>query len=178
MKSAAHKQRQLRSRALLTGSCCWGLALVIAAACVCVIWLFLWPRTQETATPVSREDAKGCPIPLPPSAQNVQYQVFRQWIVYRELVRFDAPVQDCVNYIDQVYKHARSRFGAPAFEYSSIPQEMRVPDEYLQFLRKRVPQWFDVWNIRKGLQTTAGGGYCPRVWIDTERGTFFYMLTD
>jgi hypothetical protein len=55
---------------------------------------------------------------------------------------------------------------------------MRVPDDYLQFLRKLVPPWFDVWNIRKGLETTAGGSYCPRVWIDTERGTFYYMLTD
>src|SRR4051812_33992433 len=41
-------------------------------------------------------------FPLPASAHNIYYGIYGEWQAYTLIVRFDAPVQDCIKHIDTV----------------------------------------------------------------------------
>jgi len=45
---------------------------------------------------------KNIDFPLPASAHNINYAMYADWQTYQRLVRFQAPVQDCIRHIDVV----------------------------------------------------------------------------
>ena len=68
--------------------------------------------------PLSYEDAskrKDIDFPLPASSQDIYYGMYADWQAYERLVRFKAPVQDCLSQIaaviawdDKIYSRTSS----------------------------------------------------------------------
>lgn len=66
------------------------------------------------------------------------------------------------------------------------PSDLRQASETSRPLEQapRHPQflldvpWFDIENIKDGLSAGTGGPLVPTVWVDSQRGVFYYMVTD
>lgn len=144
------------------------VSFFIIAACKFI------PRVNRTTKALSLEDAREkCPIALPDGAANIRFFERGQWIAYTSLVKFEAPVEICK-------QHARNLLESHNMENSD-----RNPiSTQLQKLSSRptkktfYTEWFDVHNIEKGLCGGKIGSHCPQIWIDEERGIFYYCYTD
>ncbi|MDY7011409.1 MAG: hypothetical protein SVV80_11765 [Planctomycetota bacterium] len=142
-----------------------------------LVWEIGFPHRDYTSGPVPLAEANGCPIPLPGSARNIQFYKWRQWNLFVEYVRFEASPQECLGHMQKVLEHWRSVFSAPDYPDHEPPKDIEeTPTEALgeQF----DVTWFDVQNIRKGKIAGGGGSGVPMIWVDTERGVFYYRLTD
>jgi len=148
--------------------------LVILAS---FVWAIFLPHETKTSQSVSLDHAGGCPIPLPPTASNIQFYKHVQFNFFSEFVRFEAPVDDCIKHIESVraawgkeFDYLRYRF-EPARSLDEPPMPQTLAQE-------RGVTWFDPHNIRKGLTAGGGGSGIPNIWVDTERGVFYYELSD
>ncbi len=155
----------------------WVVPLVVAVTFALLWQTPLIPRYSSSGGPVSVERARRrCPIPLPASARNVQYKTFRFWVAYEEYVRFEAPVEDCVAHVPVVIRQWNADSPSDLRQTSETPQPLEQAPRHPGMLLD-VP-WFDVENIKKGLSAGAGGPLVPTVWVDSQRGVFYYMVTD
>ena len=107
---------------------------------------------------------------------NIRVARFSQWTAYEIFVRFEAPKADCVAFAERIIaahdrEHARS---APvAFAEFEGPVERSVASTpHLE------TEWFDIQAIRHGVVGGSGPSHSPKVWIDTDRGVFYYKQTD
>jgi hypothetical protein len=132
------------------------------------VWSLFHETIEETRGPVTREKAlKHCIISLPESARDVQYA----WVVggmqyTQQYVRFEAPVDDCYAQAKRIL-----RTNQPTFSKTSRPLG---PPSCEQLHTK----WFDVDKIAEGVVAGDGSDHGPQIWIDTQRGVFYYYLTD
>ena len=160
----------------------WGLGAkiglgVIGLLILLAIWGLFFARKSQTNGPVSLEKAKACPIPLPPTARNVQHATWTHFHLFEEYVRFEAPVDDCKAHVQVVFDEWRKTFSDPGH---------REPDPLTEMRSRPLPVksaqldlcWFDVHNIRNGLVGGGGGSGRPMIWIDLDQGIFYYRLTD
>jgi hypothetical protein len=136
----------------------------------------------QTRGPVSVVQARACPIALPVTARNIQYRKYRHWVAFKDCVRFEAPVEDCI-------AHTRRVVGPGALKpYPDSPAWMPAgkdgkPDAELQaiWLASQAPRyapWFDLASTKRGLTGGEGGSSQAQVWIDLDRGVFYYAMTD
>ncbi len=153
------------------------LGLLVAGSLL-FAWTMCVPHTRQIDAPVSLAQAEGCPIPLPPTARNIRYRLRRQWIELDETVRFEAPVDVCIAHADTVIKACQARFGSEYPVEQKTLAKMHPPEGAMNSYRSSSPAWFDVWNIVNGLEAGGGGTLRPKIWIDTDRGVFYYQLTD
>jgi len=147
---------------------------VLCAGCV---WAIFLPHETKTSQPVTLDHAGGCPIPLPPTAHSIQFYERSQFNFFSEFVRFEAPVDDCIEHVQSVraawgkeVDYLRDRFG-PLRSLAEPPPARTIAQE-------RGVTWFDPQNIREGLAAGGGGSGIPMIWVDTERGVFYYELSD
>lgn len=86
----------------------------------------------------------------------------------KEYIRFEAPVDQCVFFAENVLKAQLGNVGADAtlrsFDGSDVPRSDPRPLDV---------SWFDVRRVRRGL--IGGQQYGPRVWVDLDRGVFYYQ---
>ena len=150
---------------------------VVFVALAGVVWGIFFPHETKTSGPVSLDRAQDCPIPLPPSARNIQFYKWYPFNFFIEFVRFEAPVEDCMGHVETVLAVWRKDF-----DYlSDLPKpvsDLEEPPRLHAFAKERGVAWFDPHSIRKGVSASGGGSGVPMIWVDTERGVFYYMLTD
>ena len=150
---------------------------VFLAVPVFFAWALFYPHVAKTSGPVSLEQAEDCPIPLPKGAKNIRFYSRMQFNFFVEFVRFEAPVTVCRQHIGpalsawgETFDYLRDE-AEPVRELDEPPRPQRYPEEY-------GVTWFDPHTIRKGVTAGGGGSGIPMIWVDTERGIFYYMLTD
>ena len=117
---------------------------------------------------------KDIDFPLPPSSRNIYHGMYADWQAYTRLVRIEAPQEDCLKHIDAVIawndkKHQRT---------SSYP---RIQVAYVAPVgagRLERASWFDPEKITRGIYTGDGSSHKPQIWIDLDRGIFYFQEMD
>lgn len=154
--------------------------IVIAAILipfVIIIWKIFIPHTTQTSQPVSLDQTKDCPIPLPPTARNIQFYRWNMLNLFCEFMKFEAPVKDCIGHIESVQAAWGKVFDDPSYKFEPV-HSLEVPPMPQSLAQDRGIMWFDPQNIRKGITAGGGDSGVPMIWVDTEHGIFYYMLTD
>jgi|SRR5882672_3461584 len=136
--------------------------------------------TSCTTRPISLEEAeKTFTFPFPRSASNIQFACYKEFLACTILVRFEAPSADCIAAVPAALDYQGFA------EINKLSDEARVlrPVSKMFFDKTQdtgplVVPWFNPDQIGVGLETGFAGSYEQKVWIDTERGIFYYRLCD
>lgn len=151
------------------------LAAMLAVPAL-LVWAIFFPHVTKTSGPVSLDQADDCPIPLPQGAKNIRFYKRFQFNFFVEFVRFEAPADVCL-------KHIRPALSAcETFDYLRDEVEpvrdLEKPPHRKFFAQEFGVTWFDPHTIRKGVTAGGGGSGIPTIWVDTERGVFYYEVSD
>ncbi len=115
---------------------------------------------------------------LPSTAQNIRYITSSVNFGGRAYIcRFEAPVQDCINYAKQLCKSCQNSdrdYEQPHF--ISISDKPEQPDLSVYGIRDF--SWFDIENMDAGLTLDMEDFHCPLIWIDTDHKVFYFWWTD
>lgn len=130
---------------------------------------------------MSREEAvkSGFAFPFPEAAKNIQFATYSFGFAYEWLVKFEAPVSVCEQHVAEVLKQHEIRWkstGMPKQEALLTEEIDHV--EYTEFGTLKPTPWFDPGSIKKCLHVGRPGCSTPEIWIDREKGVFYYRLTD
>lgn len=155
--------------------------ITIAIFCILVIVLIIFAvkvyhdlmggQTVRFDKPMSYAEATnaGFDFPLPASSHNVRFYYHSEWIEYEFAVRFEAPVEDCKKQIpivlawdDKAYNRTSSY---PIISVTNVGHQSSV-------------NWFDTDKITNGIYAGENGSHKPSIWIDQNRGIFYFMETD
>lgn len=133
-------------------------------------WQLLGARISQPDGPISaREASRFLGKPLPAAATNIRacsYSSFQEYVVY---LRFEAPSSVCVAFASDV---ASVEALEAVDKFEIIAQARQLNLEAFKDL-----SWFDL--VRANNVVGAGGGPgIPRVWVDLDRGAFYYYVTD
>jgi hypothetical protein len=129
------------------------------------------PEVTQSLTPRSRSIAKGrCPIPLPDSANNVQYAVWSFGQVTQSWIRFEAPVEESLQHAQAMLKAYDNReevtvTTTPIAEDTGVLCVLDPTEVDLS--------WFDDCQSVSGSVFRVWGDRAPVIWVDTNRGTFY-----
>ncbi len=152
-----------------------------------------------TIRPLTREQAMATlklQVPLPDDARDVQYSGAQEWQMYEFVYTFKASPASCLRHAKAVLAERDPSGGSD----SAAPPELKAIDQKsrkgfidamaepgwgkggIGLKRYRIePHWPAKWyapeKIEKGLEAVDHTN-TKRVWVDTERGVFFYEKTD
>ena len=117
---------------------------------------------------------KDIDFPLPPSSRNIYYGMYADWQAYTRLVRFEAPAADCLKHIDAVIAWNDKMYKRT----SSYPrvQVTQVAPIGAGWLDRA--SWFDPDKITRGIYTGEGSSHKPEIWVDLDRGIFYFREND
>jgi hypothetical protein len=101
----------------------------------------------------------------PDSARRVRFASFSQWVAYEAILRFEAPADDCIAVAKRVTSAGLVKIEGPSKERAFTSPHFRS-------------EWFDPESIATGFSGGARGHRSPKVWVDTDRGVFYYLVTD
>lgn len=143
-------------------------------------------RTERPLTYAEAISAGKCPISLPEKASNIQYvDFYAGYTGFAQIVRFEAPVSVCREHARKVLEtfnayvkqeSMKVSVHALAFDRSmakSLSDEARWGMEDVA----RAP-WFDTDAIRSGEIWGQNESHKPIILIDTDRGVFYFLLSD
>ena len=162
------------------------IAIVLAAilAAIGISWGMRRAREQrdpfedmkagvtQTSGPLAVSAARsGCPISLPESATNIEYAVWSLWRASQTFVRFEAPASDCLKHARTILQPHAQRAGV-SIAYTNIVGPL-VPPVVVSPKDLSIP-WFDLPRFSAGVVFEVSGGQGPAVWVDTNRGCFYY----
>jgi hypothetical protein len=160
----------LAARAALIGA---ALAVLLCGAFSAVFFYMMRDvKNEHFQPPLTVEEARhlNCPIVLPDSAQNVQFEIVSGGIQAVEiLVRFEAPVDVCKSHVQTVFNAMAGHTGRPLLvplDHTPLPEDHDMVG--------RAP-WFDVEKIRFGCEAQSNN---TQFWIDMDRGIFYCKITD
>jgi hypothetical protein len=176
-------------------------AIGIIAACAVAIGILsaAWSSDPahgetmiETRTPVPFAQATRCPIPLPTQAEAIQYKVWTCGGGLDEYAVFRAPRDVCVAHAATVFAawhkecDRRSATQPPASIPASGPALAMIATSQPSpaFLPPKsgpaptCPEWFDPESITNGLASASHASHTPDIWIDLDRGIFYYHMQD
>lgn len=113
-------------------------------------------------------------FPFPASSSEIYYGMYADWQAYTRIVRFKAPVADCVSHIDAVIawdEHmSHSKFSYPRIKVSRIDHQGAGCLE--------PAEWFTPETIKDGLYEGKDSSHTPQVWVDLDKGIFYFKETD
>ena len=132
---------------------------------------------EEIPLTVERARAKDCPIPLPDSARNVQFDFYCEFIDLDMLVRFEAPAGECRAFAQQLVDTHRTEEKRPSIKVSFESISSPPKDDLKDTEFGPVP-WFDVASISEGVTAIVPVGNYAQIWIDDKRGVFYFRQTD
>jgi hypothetical protein len=117
-------------------------------------------------------------FPLPAGAKNISFAMWGLWQGYEFYLRFEAPPEMCIEHIPVVLAKWRKENPSlsPGYE-ATVPVQITAPPSPCKSNELDI-SWFDIGNIKKGLADGEGGSHRPRIWVDTDRGVFYYCITD
>ena len=128
--------------------------------------------------PLSLADAqrrKETDFPFPASATNIHYAVYQDWQAFEYLVRFDAPLADCLATISRALTwHERGQHGATV--YQTVPLATITPLPASSWLHPVT--WWDGAVVDQGFFAGEESSHKPTIWVDSTRGIFYYRATD
>jgi hypothetical protein len=127
------------------------------------------PLTYARAT-----EENDITFPFPESAHDIYYGIYGEWQAYTMIVRFDAPVQDCIKHIDSVLAWDDRTYNRT----SSYPRVTVTHVEPVNAGFLTPTSWFTPDKIKHGIHVGEGGGHVPQIWVDLDRGTFYFRETD
>lgn len=148
----------------------WFVRVAVLGLVVWFVWLLVGFHVTESRGPITASEAESMTdLKLPPQATNIRAAQYRQWIEYAQYLRFEAPVDVCLQYASTVVPAAATQ---PADEFDLVSQARLIrPGAFEDF------SWFDLDKAQNAV--TAGGGPSqPQVWVDQNRGVFYYRKTD
>lgn len=169
------------------------LAFLACVVCVPVLYLGLaWrvrqgmqPSLIEFEGPVPLKEARRLSsLPLPDSATRIRYARYSEFIAFIEVVRFEAPLDDCRSFAETViatYNAAHPDRCLPMIRLLPMGNRMALagqpaaPNELLKPLNA---PWFVPATIRTCMIAGERGSHQPMIWIDVDRGEVYYLLTD
>ena len=115
------------------------------------------------------EARKHLSIPLPDEAKNIQFAGYREWIAAEDLMRFMAPVEVCL-------KHAAVI--SPGKQLTPLSaQELAISTRQTFGRNFKDSSWFDL-SKATNVVHVGGGSHKAEIWIDQDRGVFYYLYTD
>lgn len=122
---------------------------------------------------------KDMDFPLPASSRNIYYGMYADWQAYTRLVRFEAPVEDCLKHIDTVIAWNDKIYGRTS-SYPRVPVT-HVDSVGAAWLDKT--EWFDPEKLKRGIYVGESSGHTPEshtpeIWVDLDRGVFYFKETD
>lgn len=118
--------------------------------------------------------AKDIDFPLPSSCSNVCYAMYADWQAYTRMVRFEAPVTDCVAHIDVALKwDDRMYHRTNSYTRTRV---QRVPAVSAGWLKSA--KWFDPDKITDGIYVGPSGSHVPEIWVDLTKGVFYFIESD
>lgn len=145
------------------------IGILLGAAGCADVRRYDHPLTHDQAS-----KAKDIDFPLPASCSNVYYALYGEWVAYERLVRFEAPITDCVAHIDAVLKWD-DRIYHRTNSYTRIHVQAIAPKPTIWL--KSVP-WFDPDKITDGIYVGSVGSHVPEIWVDLTRGVFYFHEND
>lgn len=142
---------------------------VVAFVLYCV-WQFFGLHVSEPARPLTPAQAQVIlPATLPVEARNIGAAEYRQWIEFAQYARFEAPLPVCLGYAKLVVPGAALQpVGEFQLERDARPLRSEVFRDF---------SWFDL-QTASNMIGSGGGSNQPEVWIDQDRGVFYYRKTD
>ena len=154
------------------------LAGCMALFVVATVYSLIFSETHHEDVPltVTRARELGCPIPLPDSARNVQFAYYHHWIEFEMDVRFEASPEICKEHVKTVIEANAKNYKWLPHPTDLIPVTSMPPINNHDGLG--VIPWFDIDNITHGVGRSGQGSYDPDIWIDDDRGIFYYRITD
>lgn len=126
--------------------------------------------TPLTFTQAMKEKDIG--IPLPKSAHNINYAMYADGQTYERFVRFEAPVEDCIKHIDVVLAWHDKMFKRTS---SYDPRHISSVAPHGGDKTMGPTPWFDVDKTVNGLYIGEDEMLKPQIWIDLDRGIFYFM---
>jgi hypothetical protein len=132
----------------------------------------------QTPVPLSLTAAHlraDCPISLPETATNIQYAVWSLWKASQTFVRFDAPTSVCLEHARNVLQPYSQRAGVSV---SSTYVIGPLPAPFVISPKDLTVTWFDLPRFSAGMVFEVSGGRAPSVWVDTNRGCFYYAWNE
>jgi len=134
----------------------------------------LGKRYDKPLTYAQAAVEKDIKFPLPPSAHNVYYGIYGEGQAYTMIVRFDAPAQDCLTHIDAVLSWDDKIYSrTSSYPRVTVTKVERVDAGYLS-----PTPWFTPDRIKHGVHVGENGGHVPQIWVDLDKGTFYFRETD
>lgn len=113
-------------------------------------------------------------FPLPPSSSKIYYAMYGDWQAYTRIVRFEAPVDDCIRHIDTVIEWNDKMYKRT----SSYPRTKIFSVERQGAGWLEPAPWFAPETITNGLYVGESASHRPQIWIDLHRGIFYFSECD
>jgi len=127
------------------------------------------------------------PFSVPKTARWVRCSEFAYWLAYDLQVKFSAPYEDSIKTAEDILaKHrAEARVHQPDYVRIEIRDGRYLTarrEDATRFVADDLFQgskwWFHPGTIKNGLFLGERGPYVPQIWIDKERGLFYYKEAD
>ena len=140
------------------------------------------PQVQTISEPISVQRFKsetGYNL-LPTSASNIWYARSSVGLGGRAfLYRFDAPVVDCQAYAQLINQSNPDQENTNPILSPLESSPTPIDHDFLhRAYGLKAKDWFDVENIHAGWEGRGHPAHLASIWIDSERGRFYYYWTD
>jgi hypothetical protein len=114
-------------------------------------------------------------FPFPPTAHNIYYAGYSDWIAHETMIRFDAPAADCKAAMPRVIEwYERNRHWT--YPTKEISAEVHLPEPDRQFLPE--VKWWDRLTVRHGLFAGKDSSNTPQVWVDSDLERVYFFESD
>lgn len=127
----------------------------------------------QSKSPLSKTEAEvQCPIALPEGATNIQYTVWSLWQASQIFVRFEAPAGVCLQHAEVVllkYSGSPGRTVTRTNRIGPIPMPLVISSTPLNL------SWLDLPKFVAGVEFSLSTTPAPTVWVDTNRGCFYFL---
>ncbi len=143
--------------------------LFLVGACSCI------PNQTHTDAPIyelplfatAAEARKHIQVPLPDAASNIRYASYHEWVAAEVYLRFEAPVDVCLNQAAELLPKKSLSISANARANNLIPFPKSPQFKDLS--------WYDLGEVKNVVSATEGH---ISIFIDQDRGVFYYHYTD
>jgi len=157
---------------------CLSIGILVALAILGLVsYSLVFSETVVQDQPLTVERARqiGCPIPLPETATNVRFAIYRHWGEHDVYVKFKDDSTVCRNWADTAVSAyaTENHEKAPKVELQRVTTAPATPS----WGGVGPLRWFNIERIVDGA-TWSGGHDEPTIWVDDDHDLFFYRVTN
>ena len=152
------------------------LQITLLAALICLTACGPVPvkRYDKPLTYAEAIKEKDIDFPFPASSHNIYHGKYGEWQAYTRLVRFEAPAEDCLKHIDAVLAWDNKIYGrTSSYPRVQVTHVNAVGTGYLG-----PTPWFDPGSIKRGIYAGESSSHTPEIWVDLDKGVFYFKETD